>query len=103
MFKAKTGKMVKPVKIYARWGMVFTKTLHIKLGDPTIIEFRNKKTVYIVYSPLATLTAEGLAEVYRQQGFSVTLVNGAGNPRKADELQRWAVKTYSHLCTISHS
>lgn len=99
MFKAKTGKMVKPVKIYARWGMVYTKRLHIKLGDPMVIEFRNKKTAYIVYSPLATLTASSLAEVYRQQGYSVNLINGASDPR-ADELQKWAFKVYSHLCSI---
>jgi hypothetical protein len=101
MFKARIGKMVKPVRIYARWGMVFTKRLHIKLGDPTTIEFRNKKTVYIIYSPYSNLTAEGLAEVYRQQGYNVFLVNGASQPSRADKLKNWAVKVYSHLCSIS--
>jgi hypothetical protein len=101
MFKAKTGKMVKPSRIYARWGAAFTRRLYVKLGDPMVIEFRNKKIAYIVYSPLATLTASGLAEVYRQQGYDVCLVNGASQPAKADKLQKWAVKTYSHLCSIS--
>jgi deoxyxylulose-5-phosphate synthase len=100
MFKAKTGKMVRPYPVYAGYGVLDTRTLNIELGDPSIIVFKKQRTAYIIYSPYATETASSVAQSLREQGISVTLVNGASDPR-ADKLQKWAVKVYSHLCSIS--
>ena len=98
--RVKTGKMVRPYPTYVGYGVVDTRALNIKFGDPTTIIFKKQRTAYVIYSPLATETASRLAEVYRQQGYSVTLINGASDPR-AEKLQKWAVKVYSHLCSIS--
>jgi len=101
--RVRVGKMVRPYPIYVKHGILDTRALNIQLGDPIIVVFKKQKTVYIIYSPYATETAGRLAELYRQQNYSVTMINGASQPARADKLQRWAVKTYSHLCTISHS
>jgi len=101
MRRVKIGRMVRPYPVYAGYGMVDTRTLNIDFGDPTVILFKKQRTAYIIYSPYATETAQSLAQSFRQQGFTVTLVNGASDPERADKLHRWAVKTYSHLCSIS--
>jgi len=101
--RRKVGKMVRPhMYIYARNGIVDTRTLNIKLGDPAIIVFKKQKTAYIIYSPYSSETAERVAELYRQQNYSVTLINGASDVDRADRLKRWALKTYSHMCIVSH-
>ena len=98
----KIGRMVRPYPVYAGYGLVDTRTLNIKFGDPTVIVFKKQKIVYIVCSPYATETAQSLAQSFRQQGYDVFLINGASDPERADKLHRWAVKTYSHLCSISN-
>jgi len=95
--KRKVGKMVRPY-MYAKYGVAETRSINIKLGDPTVILFKKHKTAYIIYSPLAVETANSVAQLLKEQGYSVSLVNS----QRADKLQRWAVKTYSHLCAISH-
>jgi len=99
--RMRVGKMVRSYPVYAKHGILDTRALNIQFGDPMVILFKKHRTAYIVYSPYATETAGRLAEFYRQQNYSVSLINSASDSR-ADKLQRWAVKTYSHLCTISH-
>ena len=98
--RRKVGKMVHP-HIYAKYGVAETRSINIKLGDPTIIVLKKQKTAYIIYSPYAGETAQSISHSLREQGYDVFLINGSD--ARADKLQRWAVKTYSHLCTISHS
>ena len=99
--RRKVGKMVRPYPVYAKYGMAETRSINIKLGDPTVILFKKNRTACVIYSPLATETANSIAQTLCGEGFSVSLINGASDSR-ADKLQRWAVKTYSHLCAISH-
>ena len=99
--RRKVGKMVRPYPTYVGYGIVDTRNLTIKLGDPTVILFKKQKTAYIIYSPYASETVQRLAEAYREQNYSVSLINGASDPARADVLQKWAVKVYSHLCSIS--
>jgi hypothetical protein len=99
MRRVRAGKMVRPYPAYAGYSMVDTRTLSITLGDPLTIVFKKQRTAYVVYSPYSSETAQKIAQSLREQGISVSLVNGASDPR-ADDLQNWAVKVYSHLCSI---
>jgi hypothetical protein len=96
----KMHKMVKPYPVYAGYGIVDTRALNIEFGDPTTIIFKKQRTAYVLYSPLATETANSVAQSLYEQGYDVTMVNGASDPEKASKLKRWAIKTYSHLCSI---
>ena len=100
--RRKVGKMVRPYPTYVGYGIVDTRNLTIKLGDPTVILFKRTKIAYVLYSPYAGETAYRLAEAYRGQGYDVFLINGASDVDRADRLQRWALKTYSHMCIVSH-
>jgi hypothetical protein len=100
MRRVKIGKMVQRYPIYAGYGLVDSRALNIKLGDPTIIIFKKQRIAYVIYSSLATETANSVTQSFRQQGYDVTMVNGASDSERADKLRRWAIKTYSHLCSI---
>jgi hypothetical protein len=97
----KIHRMARPYPIYAKYGAVDTRVLNINFGDPTVILFKKLKTAYIIYSPLATETAQRLLQLLYEQGYDVTMVNGASDSETANKLKRWAIKTYSHLCSIS--
>jgi hypothetical protein len=92
--------MARPYPVYAGYGMLDTRTLNINFGDPTVILFKKQRTAYIIYSVYATETAQQLSQSLYEQGFDVFLVNGASDPERASKLKRWAIKTYSHLCSI---
>ena len=101
--RRKIGRIVQPYPVYAKYGILDTRALNIQFGDPTVILFKKTKIAYVLYSPYSTETAHRLAEAYREQGYDVFLINGASDVDRADRLKRWVLKTYSHMCIVSHS
>jgi len=97
--RVNVGRVVRQYPMYARYGVVDTRALGIKLGDPSVIIFKKRGVAYVIYSPYTTETAQSLSQLLSEH-YSVTMVNGASDPR-ADELQRWAIKVYSHLSSLN--